>query len=180
VDVPTMSIQTQAGYVRGDGFQALELPYFGGRLAMRILLPTKNGAPGDLLTAKTLAAAARTTSTQALVTMPRWDFGTRLDLKKLLPALGIRAVFDPDGADLHGIVSDQQLFVDQAVHRANITVDELGTIASAVTALGVSVTSAPLDPPLEFTVDRPFAFVIVDVKTGAPVFVGQVTDPRAG
>jgi serpin B len=179
VDVPTMSVETEVGYVKGDGFSAVELPYFGDRLAMRILVPEGSRKPGDLLTAKTMSAAARTTKTQARVTMPKWDFGTGLDLKKLLPDLGVRSVFDPNGADLHGIVSDAQLFVDQAVHKANITVDELGTVASAVTALGVSVTSAPAQPPLEFTVDRPFAFVIVDTKTGAPVFVGQVTDPRA-
>ncbi len=138
VDVPTMSVETQVGYVKGDGFSAVELPYFGDRLAMRILLPTGNQTPGDLLTAKTLAAVAKTTKTSARVTMPKWDFATALDLKKLLPDLGVRSVFDPNGADLHGIVNNAQLFVDQAVHKANITVDELGTVASAVTALGAA------------------------------------------
>lgn len=27
--------------------------------------------------------------------------------------------------------------------------------------------------------DRPFAFVIVDTSTGAPLFLGQVADPAA-
>ncbi|WP_344609269.1 serpin family protein [Sporichthya brevicatena] len=179
VRVPTMSLQTQVAHVEGDGFSAVELPYFGDRLAMRVLLPTGRNTPADLITPRVLAAAAKGKPVRARVTMPRWDFGSELDLKSLLPALGVRAVFDPTAADLSGISTDRQLFVDQAKHKANITVDELGTVASAVTALGVSVTSAPVDPPLVFTVDRPFAFVIVDTVTGAPVFVGQVLDPRA-
>ncbi|WP_019872879.1 serpin family protein [Sporichthya polymorpha] len=179
VQVPTMSLETQVAHVEGDGFSAVELPYFGDRLAMRVLLPTGKNTPADLITPRVLAAAAKTKPVRARVTMPRWDFGSDLDLKPLMSILGVRAVFDPTAADLSGISTDRQLFVQQAKHKANITVDELGTVASAVTALGIGVTSVPVDPPVVFTVDRPFAFVIVDTATGAPVFVGQVLDPRA-
>jgi serine protease inhibitor len=50
-----------------------------------------------------------------------------------------------------------------------------------VTAIGVSATAAriPTIPPIEFTVDRPFVFEIVDTRTGAPLFVGSVANPTA-
>jgi serine protease inhibitor len=32
---------------------------------------------------------------------------------------------------------------------------------------------------VNFTVDRPFLFEIVDTKTSAPLFLGTVADPRA-
>jgi serine protease inhibitor len=32
--------------------------------------------------------------------------------------------------------------------------------------------------PVEFRVDRPFAFTISDNETGAILFLGAVTDPR--
>lgn len=32
-------------------------------------------------------------------------------------------------------------------------------------------------PPRRIVVDRPFDFVIHEVTTGAPVFIGQVVDP---
>jgi serpin B len=72
-----------------------------------------------------------------------------------------------------------ELVVGQAVHRANITVDEAGTEAAAVTGVGVEIVSAP--PPAQITVraDHPFAFVIVHMPTRTPVFTGQVTDPTA-
>jgi serpin B len=65
------------------------------------------------------------------------------------------------------------------VHKASITVDELGAVASAVTALGVGATSAQQPPPLSVVVDRPSVFQIGDVDTGAILFVGHVVDPRA-
>jgi serine protease inhibitor len=52
-------------------------------------------------------------------------------------------------------------------------------VASAVTALSASATSARMPPPVSITVDRPFVFQIFDVKTGATLFIGHVADPRA-
>jgi serpin B len=179
VNVPMMHSERSVGYSEGKNWKAIELPYFGDRLAMRILLPTGSATPADLLTPAVLTASAKTTPTEASLTMPKWDFSTDLDLRKLMPALGVEAIFQDGAADLSGITTSERLFIDQALHKANITVDELGTVASAVTAMSGVATSAHLPPPLNLTVDRAFAFAIVDTKTGAPLFVGQVTDPRA-
>jgi serpin B len=148
---------------------------------MRIILPTGTATPADLINQRTLAAVGRTTPTDVAVTMPKWDFGTDLDLRSILSKLGVTDAFDPATADLSGITAAEKLFVGQAVQKANITVDELGTVASAVTALGLTNLGAVVGPtpPVEFTVDRPFAFEIVDTKTSAPLFVGSVADPRA-
>jgi serpin B len=181
VDVPSMGKDAQLGYATGPGWSAVAMPYFGDRLAMRILLPDAGRTPADVLTPDVLSAAARTAPTDVILTMPKWDFAARLDLRKLLPKLGVTDAFDANACDLSGITTVEQLFVDQAVHQADITVDELGTVASAVTALtGVGTSGrAYSSPPVTFTVDRPFAFEIVDLKTGAPVFLGSVADPRA-
>ena len=44
VTVPTMRLQARLRYVRGDGFQAVGLPYAGSRLGLLIVLP--DGPPG--------------------------------------------------------------------------------------------------------------------------------------
>jgi serpin B len=182
VQVPMMKREDEDfGYATGSNWQAVTLPYFGDRLAMRIILPTGSATPADLMTAKVLQAAGKTKTAAVNVTMPSWDFDTSLDLKTLLPKLGITDAFSPANADLSGIATMEKLFASQAVHKANITVDRLGTTASAVTAIGVSATAAriPINQPIEFTVDRPFLFEIVDTKTGAPVFTGSVANPSA-
>jgi serpin B len=177
VQVPMMRRHEQFGYAKGANWQSVTLPYFGGGLAMRVILPTGSTAPADLMTPAVLDATAKTAKSDVIVLMPRWDFGSDLDLRALLPKLGITDAFDPNNADLSGITKAEALFVAQALHKANITVDELGTTASAVTVAAVEPASLPAVPPIQFTVDRPFLFEIVDLKTGAPLFTGSVANP---
>jgi serpin B len=80
-------------------------------------------------------------------------------------------------ADFSGI--SPGLLIDQAIHRATITVTEWGTEAAAVTGLA-AMASAELAPPLTVRADHPFVFSIVHLPTGAPLFVGSVADPTAG
>jgi serpin B len=59
-------------------------------------------------------------------------------------------------------------------HKTFIEVDEVGTEAAAVTSVGVKATSAPIDKPVEFVVDRPFAFLIREKQTGLVLFAGAM------
>jgi serpin B len=179
VPVPTMRRTSELGYAAGAGWQAVEIPYFGGRLAMRLVIPTGALTPADLLTPSVLAAAAQTAEREVDLHLPTWDFESAYDLRALLPKLGLTAPFGAS-ADLSGITTAEQLAVDQARHKANITVDRYGTEAAAATVItGVPVSKkiSPT-PPLTVRADRPFAFTIVDTKTGAPLFLGSVADPR--
>ncbi len=163
-------------YAAADGWQAVEVPYAGGQLAMRVLLPAPGRSPVAMLAPQTMAAAGSRLQKRYLsLSLPRWDFTADLDLGAALRALGLTAPFRPD-ADLSGIAPG--LYIQQAVHRANITVDEWGTEAAAVTGLAFpDAVKAP--PPLRVDVNRPFAFAIIHTATGAPLFMGQVTDPSA-
>jgi serine protease inhibitor len=174
VPVPMMHATTDMRYAAGTGWQAVEIPFAGGRLAMRILLPAPGQAPGRRLAPQTMASVAAALRTQSIgLSLPRWDFGSDLDLAAALKALGLTAPFAP-GADFSGI--GPGLYLYQAVHRANITVDEWGTEAAAVTGLAFAV-SGKVPPKIQMTVDRPFAFAVVHTGTGVPLFMGQVADP---
>ena len=61
-------------------------------------------------------------------------------------------------------------------NQAHVLVDEKGTEASAATEVGVA---KGIERPTGFNADRPFIFVIRDVKTGSVLFLGRVMDPRA-
>ena len=144
------------------GWQAVEVPYDRGQLAMRILLPAPGRAPAAMLAPRAMAAvAAKLQKRYLALTLPRWDFSADLDLAAALRGLGLTAPFRP-GADLAGIAPG--LYVQQAVHRANITVDEWGTEAAAVTGLSFP-TAARMPPQLRMDVNRPFALAIVHVAT---------------
>lgn len=67
--------------------------------------------------------------------------------------------------------------LDTAVHGADITVDEWGTVAAATTALGFP-DSGPPEPELTARADLPYLYLIRHRPTGLVLFAGQVTDPN--
>jgi serpin B len=162
-------------YASGPGWQAVELPYARSQLAMWVLLPARGSSPAALLTPETLSRVATGLSTANVsLLLPGWDFATDLDLKPPLKRLGLNALFD--GADFSGIANG--ISIDQAIHRANITVDEWGTEAAAVTGLAF-MTSGRIAPDTEVRADHPFAFAIMHRPPLTPLFIGHVADPTA-
>jgi serine protease inhibitor len=160
------------GYGQGAGWQAVELAYADSDLSMLIMVPTDGSDPGALLHPSVLARVrAELQPREVDLVLPKWDFGFTIELLKPLRKLGLTALADFPG------ISDG-IFVDQAIHRANITVDESGTEAAAVTGIAMAVCGG-CGPPI-VRADHPFAFAIVHKPTGTPLFIGQVADPTAG
>ena len=102
--------------------------------------------------------------------MPEWETTTAIDLLGWLTDLDIAPGAYP------GI--GPGVFLDGAVHGADISVDEVGTEAAAATALGFE-ESGPPEPELVVAADQPFFYLVRHVDTGAVLFAGQVTDPAA-
>ena len=176
VRVPMMRQEADLRYATGDSWQAVELPYADSNLAMWVLVPTDQTTPGELLAPDTFTdVAARLHPGRVDLSMPRWDFATDLNLIPPLQDLGMEVPFEP-GADFSAMLPG--VWIDQAVHRANITVDEWGTEAAAVTGLAFA-TSLPPPPDVTIRADHPFVFAIVDTDNGTPLFIGHVADPTA-
>jgi serpin B len=174
IRVPTMHRTASLPYLRGDGFQAVLLPYKDLSLAMAIVLPDgplTGLAPPRL---DPLLAAERPSVALAL---PKFRQRTRAALIPVLRQLGVRDAFS-DAADFSGITSAERLLINEVVHQAYIDVDEQGTEAAAATAIGMRAMAIRRGPePIPFTVDRPFLFTITDTSTGLPLFLGQVSRP---
>jgi serpin B len=90
----------------------------------------------------------------------------------------MRDAFDPERADLSGISGAEQLVINLVRQAAMLIVDEKGTEAAAVTAVGVGPTSAPV-VDVHLVLDRPFLYLIRDRATGAILFMGRVGNPQA-
>jgi serpin B len=186
VTAPTMQVTAQFGYARGDGYQAVVLPYAGGRLAMAIVLPDGPLAPlaGRLSPGGTAAGVrallAGVTQARVQLSLPRFRFRRKFQLAGPLGQLGVVRAFS-DGADFSGITRAAPLHISAVEHQAYLDVDEKGTEAAAATAVVMRVSAViRQDPPVTVTVDRPFLFAITDTATGLPLFLGQVTNPAGG
>src|SRR5262249_51795922 len=130
-DMMTGIVSARYAHVRG--FQAVELPYVGGPYAMWLALAPAGRQPLDALEPATVAAITGAMRTERVtVSLPRFDFAASLNLGVTLPALGLTIPFGPR-ADFSGIAPG--LYIGQAAHTANITVDEDGTEAAAATGL---------------------------------------------
>jgi serine protease inhibitor len=181
VKVPTMRVTRYFGYARGDGWQAVELPYQGRELSMLIVLPDEGVSLADAVAAA--ADAPRMREAEVAVALPRFDFETTANLSAALKALGMATAFDPRKADFSGMSKGpgEPFFVGAVLHQASITVDESGTEAAAATAVTMGAGSALAPPkPIPFVVDRPFVFALRDRPTGAILFLGHVGDPTQG
>jgi serpin B len=171
---PLMHSSATGQYAAGSGFTAVRLPY-AGDAAMVVALPTVETSPAALAASMTADDFAINWGTYQLdLTLPSFGFESEIALKEALQALGMTTAFT-ETADLSGITDAADLFVQDALHKSFIALDENGTEAAAATALLIGLTSAP--PPATFHADRPFLFWIEHSSTGEVLFIGQVTDP---
>jgi serpin B len=181
VAVPTMRGTAAQNYLRGDGYQAVLLPYRDTSLAMAVVLP--DGPLSELrpkVAAAGLAALlAGASRHQVTLSLPRFRVKARFELVPALRRLGVTAAFGTE-ADFSGITTAGQLLISTVAHQAYIDVNEQGTEAAAATAVVMSRSAAFRAPPsVAMVVDRPFLFAILDSATGVTVFLGQVSQPRS-
>ena len=84
--------------------------------------------------------------------------------------------FDGANADFTALgTSDEgNIYISRVLHKTFLQVDEEGTKAAAATAVDATTESAALYPH-SVLLNRPFVYMIVDLETGLPIFLGALT-----
>ncbi len=180
ITVPLMRQTEGFPYAAGEGYQAVELYYDGSEISMVILLP----AEGEFQAFEEALDAAQVQAildglgySQVALALPRFEFEADFTLRDTFAAMGMPDAFS-DAADFSGMTGNRDLSISEVIHKAFVSVDEAGTEAAAATAVLILGAAAP-EEPVEFTVDRPFLFLIRDLGTGTILFIGRVVDPTA-
>lgn len=179
--VPTMQQTALHRVWLGPEAEVLEMAYRGDDLAMTFLVPPRGVTLSDFerrVRPETLTTwLSRLQEERTRVTLPRFtiDAGA-VSLRAPLQSMGIRAPFEGASADFGGFF-EEPLVLDDVLHRARIDVNEEGTEAAAATA-ALARQSHDRSQPLVFTIDRPFLFLLRDLRDGSILFLGRVTDPR--
>ena len=65
------------------------------------------------------------------------------------------------------------------LHKTFISVAEEGTRAGAATVVAMVDSAMLIEDMKTVTLDRPFVYMLVDVETGTPFFIGTMMDPAA-
>ena len=186
-DVPMMRQQSKLRYARGDGYEAVELPYKGRDVAMTILLPNSGKFEEfeDSFSSQSVKEMSESLESELVsLTMPKFEMESAFNLSDTLSAMGMPNAFDERAADFSGMDGrrcdargDMCLLISDVLHKAYVSVDEEGTEAAAATAVIIGVTRAEVAEPIELVIDRPFVFLIRERSTGAILFFGRVLRP---
>ena len=164
-------------YVENDLLQMIQLPYKGDKVSMLVLLPKDIDGLDALeqqLTVENLSLWKNGLEEKMTgLYLPKFTATTEIDLKETLFQMGIRVAFDSDDADFSGI-SDKEIFIASAIHKAFVNVDEKGTEAAAATAAIAELQSGPSHM---FRADHPFVFIIQDDTNDDILFVGRIVNP---
>ena len=169
-------------YVKGDGYQAVELPYNGNTAAMDIIMPDEGNFQNfeSSLNMQNLNGIFNSMqSTPIALGLPKFTFTTNFSLSDQLKSLGMTDAFDGNKADFSGMTGSRDLLISDVVHKAFVAVDEKGTEASAATAVMIAGMSAPMQQKVYLVIDHPFIFIIRDLKSGQMLFVGRVLNPAS-
>jgi serpin B len=176
----TVGIGRKAAFV-------VELPYAGSQFNMVLIVPKEieglasvlNGLSGDWWS-KAIEENKQAEHQVVDLYMPRWTTRQHLLLKKTLQSLGVLDAFDTSKADFSAIDGTRDLVLSNIIHEGFVEVSERGTEAAAATAATI-VTRGAMQfnkEPLKIDANRPFAWAIMDRKSGAMLFNGIVRDPR--
>ena len=161
-------------YGRTDDLVAVELPYGRGAYSMVVALP-RRATPREVLAGMDASgwdALIGSVEPRMLdgLSLPRFAMEYDSLLNDALTDMGMGIAFtrQADFSDL----SPGPLCVDFVRQKTFVEVDEAGTRAAAVTAVGARAVSF-----FGFLVDRPFLFAIRERLSGTILFIGVIGDP---
>ncbi|XP_074321545.1 serpin-Z2B-like [Silene latifolia] len=117
------------------------------------------------------------------LSIPKFKFECDLALKEPMKQLGLSLPFEKTCKDFSGMTDvTEPIYVSDISQKCFVETNERGTVAAAVTEMGIYCGAAPPPkrppPPINFVADHPFMFVIREDVSGAILFVGTVLDPR--
>jgi serpin B len=166
-----------------DGYaQIVGLPLSGGDLSVVIALPhegTTLQAYESALSTGSAALAQPGSTSDITLSIPKVTFTSpTFSLRPALEAMGMQVAFTPS-ADFTGMYPGGGLYVSDVLQETTIAMQETGVEAAAATAVLIGTFLAET-PTASVIVNRPYLVAIVDVPTGAILFLGQIEDPTAG
>lgn len=155
---------------------ALELPYIGDKLAMVILLP--NEVDGLLYLEEEISVLSlgmifgrMMNEEEVCVSLPKFKLEESLSLAEIAREMGAKDLFSKN-ADLSGISDKNDLHVDAMIHKAYFEIAEGGQEPT-----GKPLPMFRYTPEIDFVVNRPFIFLIRDLKYGIVLFLGSIKKP---
>lgn len=173
-----MQTQRMAAYVENEWFTSTSLSYQNDSYVMRLILPQPEISIDQVLQALSESDEnlwKNTILADINLKMPRFTLENKMDLTPTLQALGLKKAFT-NGADFSSM-SDISTYISLVQQATRLKVDEEGSEGAAVTVIEGDLMSPLPEEKVDFFLDRPFLFQIIESSTGTVLFMGQVGSP---
>ena len=176
----TMMHSAEGSYLEGELATGFVKPYEGYDYAFVGLLPAEGVSVGELLASLDGDALEElltpVAGAGAEIGLPKFTASYEAELADALRELGMTDAFDAELADFSRMGSSEQgpLYVGGVLHKTFVDVNEEGTRAAAATTVSMDGAAAPGGPVEyhEVILDRPFVYLIMDLRCDLPVFIG--------
>jgi len=159
--------------------QIISLQYEDPNFTMMIFLPDSDSGLQTLsqkLKQKNLTQIHNSLNPrEMLLRLPKFQTGYKTELVSAFQLLGVSDIFAADSADLAGI-TPEPVFISDIIHQTKIEVNEEGSEAAAVTGIQIDIRSGG-SSPIMLNINKPFFFVIQDLKNNIPLFMGKIVNP---
>lgn len=173
-----MQTQRMAAYVENEWFTSTSLSYQNDSYVMRLILPQPEISIDQVLQALSESDEnlwKNTILADINLKMPRFTLENKMDLIPALQALGMKTAFTNE-ADFSSM-SDIATYISLVQQATRLKVDEEGSEGAAVTVIEGDLMSPLPEEKVDFFLDRPFLFQILEPATGTVLFMGQVGSP---
>jgi serpin B len=171
----------EMSYFEDSAVQMVDLPYGDEKFSMTVILPRPgtdiNTFVGQLDEEALDSRLGALSSTEGTLYLPRFTVEYEERLNDVLQAMGIEDAFT-HSADFSGMRDAKDVYISLVKHKSLLEVNEEGTVAAAVTVVGVGVTSVGPEP-FAMMVDRPFVLMIRERESGVVLFIGMIANPGA-
>ena len=173
-----MQAKRMAAYVKNEWFTSTSLSYQNDSYAIRLILPQPEIGINQVLQALSESDGnlwKNVVLADINLKMPRFTLENKMNLIPALQALGMKKAFTNE-ADFSSM-SDIATYISLVQQATRLKVDEEGSEGAAVTVIGGDLMSPLPEEKVDFFLDRPFLFQIIEPATGTVLFMGQVGSP---
>jgi len=182
--VPFMN-DSETLYLLDDKAQGFIKPYKGGKFAFAALLPDDGVNVNDYLDSlsgpRLYEILSGAQNCPVYIKMPKFALEYEVGMNEVLKDLGMPRAFDKNNAEFEKmghVTEGYQLFIGKVIHKTFIQVDENGTKAGAVSSVVMAGgAGGSTVEPKKVYLDRPFIYMIIDMETKVPYFIGVLNNP---
>lgn len=186
VQVDMMHDERTEFYVKNENMDGVVMDYKYGNMAFVALKPTAGQTVRELYEAlnyEELAEVLDSGSNELVkLKLPKFEVEFDKKLNETLQNMGIKRAFDEQLADFTGLGYTENgvpLYISLVRQKAVVKLDEEGTEAAAVTMVAMKecAMAMPTKEPIEVYFDEPFLYMIMDMESRTPLFIGVMDNP---